>query len=389
MLKLFVIIGSLAFFFSCTPHNETTNQEGLTIPSYLIDNSAVVSLQSCEDLFDLRVIELDEEASVLVGGAVRDFIPFADKVVLVDRHASRLTAVDFDGDILWQLKSQNTPLNSFSSIFTARLNPFNKLIEVFDDNSFSVYSFDESGKFVSKRKEVTSLLDRVAFSDVEVVYDLNFFPKAYLDPDGTAYDFARSSDGLNIVKFKKNGSFDPDDSAYVTFDNFNLVGDDIYHHKNFFDTINRVNIDAVEPIYTIKCKQGESAQEIMTNLGLNDKVSYIMKESVPFVIQSVPIEYKVYSTYRKGRRKGIHVIDERSVELVNAFYLRHEEHIFPAPIIYRDGYFFSMLFDSQLSEIKELKSNPEFPESFSADQVSSFSPDSDLEKLTLFIFTPK
>lgn len=375
--------------FSCEGQNETEGQQGITLPSYFIDNNAIAPLQDCTNLFDLRVIEMSKEASLLVGGAVKDFIPLKDRLVLVDRLAGRLTAIGYGGEVLWQVKSTYDSMDSFTSIFTARFNPYSQLIEVFDDNTFTVYRFNESGAFVSKRKETTNFLDRVSLSDTDVVYDMNFHPKAYLDEEGLAYDFAWSSDGLNIVRFKKNNNYDPNASAYVTHDNFSVVGDKAYHRKSFFDTIHLVKIGVVTPAYTLKCKQGESAQSIITDSGYSDKVKYIMKESVPFIMQSVPVEEKIYSTYRNGRRKGFHIVDDNGVELLNTFYLKHEDRVFPAPVVYRDGYFFSMLFDSQLSEINEMKSDAGFPDTFSAEGVNSFSPESDLEKMTLYVFSPK
>lgn len=385
MTAINLVLGIVVFFIStsCSTHSDGN------VASYLIDNAATAAVQKCDDVFDLRIIDIDEKTSLLVGGTVRDFIPFKDKIVLIDQYANRLTAVDYNGKILWQLRGGEDAQASFTSMFTVRFNNYSKLIEVFDDIRFSVFRYDEFGNFVSKRLENIQFLDRIAVSEQEVLYDLNFNPKAYLDDQRRAYDFALSSDGVDIRKFKRNDNYTPGYVAYVTHDNFNYVDGEVYHHKNFFDTINIVDRSGAVAAYTIRFDHGERSQDIITKAGSHDRVDYIAKESVPYIIQSVPIGNKVFSTYRNGKRKAFHVVDKNGGDVLNSFYLQHGDHIFFAPLVYRQGSFFSLLFDSQTKEFAEAQALPGFSEHFSPDDISGYSPESDMESMRIFILTPK
>lgn len=355
-----------------------------------VDNNNSMSVLSADEYLDLVKISISAEDVLRIGGAVRDFIPLDGKIVLIDRYKHVLTAIDLSGNVLWQLEGKNNDHEVFASVNVVNYNIYSGQIEVYDDLSHQLYLFDIDGRFINRRSEPANFLDRIPINAEYWVYDLMFAPKAFRDEDGTVYNYGVSKDGVSFDKLSVNNNWKPGRVPYMTFENFSTVDDQVFHHHSFQDTVYKVGLESSEPAYVFRFSHGESAQEVIIRNNVERPFAHIYEENLSYPLQSVPVNGRVYSMYRSSQGRALAINDLNSGEsLLNTRYLSLDNELIPPPIKYRNGYFLSMIYDSQKDELDAAMKSDAFPEDFDPKSIKFVSPDSDVEGLEIVLIKPK
>lgn len=386
MIRFVVFVLILLGNISCSLENQSS---ALAVPTVLINNNVIDDYTNVDLYFNLQKIKLSEEDALAVGGLIKDFIPLEDRVVFIDRHTGVISAVSYDGEVLWILKAEGNSPDVFAGIKTARINLHTNLIEVYDNLRGRVLCFNVDGEFQTSRKEYKSFLDRAALSTQETIYDLNFSPQAYLDNEGNAYEFGLTTDGESIRTFKVNPDYDRNYVPFVVYDNFSFVGKNLFYHKNFFDTVYAVSLNGVYPSHVVNFAVGENSQEVMKNRMIDGKYNYLYEENVPYFLQSIPINGKYYTNYRSTSGRTFSIDSFEGSNLVNTRFFEHNGELIPLPKIYRNGAFLSVINKTTEERLKLTRKSSDFPKRFDPAQNGFLTPDSDIDGLVFYILTPR
>lgn len=339
MFKAFIILLGLSFMLvSCQEVDEMSSSD--EVLNVEISNKRL-DFQDVSTFFKLTSIEISSTTALRIGDYVEDFMYVDSLLLLVEHFSGKITAINLDGEIEWQLIKSTDDPKLFGSIGIVDFNESEKLVEVYDYRSLSFYRYGMKGDFVDRVRSDIDFSDRALFKDEGSLYDISDFVNRHYVEVG-AYRFLALNTKGGVSFFNECKELDPNDVIFSDNNRFNSYGGKVYYQSEFMPYLSLCSIGSVDLKANVYFGYGENSQEVLENKSIKRKGSYIFKEGVPHITQAVIKEGDVYTTYYAGGGPGL-FIGSAEQEKVNANYLMFKDVPLGKPGRYWNGYFLSKI----------------------------------------------
>ena len=291
-------------------------------------------------------VKLDSDVANKIGDFSKFFTSSDNKFILVDEWAGVITCINTDGEIMYSIESGGDPRTNFPVIEICHYDKINKQILVND--GAHIYTYDDDGSFVSKRaKENFNYLYRHTVSKDDVLYTVQ---NEYQFTSGVHRQVVWEKNGVLNGDFLNELPFMPSGIGIRGFSEFHELDGKLYYHSTLRDTFYDVKLPNFIPAFTVNFIGKESTDNILRNGKIENKLNYLMREAIPFVVDAGVGDDKVFISYRRVGDSYVALYDRKKGEVVfNGQYVRCENFIFQAPLLYDNGVFMRMFSDDEVA----------------------------------------
>lgn len=360
LILLAVCFNFILIFLSCENNTalDSANLKGDFIEEHIIVTADNHKIEDATSVLE-EIAEIKINANTVVElGVVFDFQVINDGIILVDRNQGRISKLSTAGSIMWQID----PNVNDRFVHNEILNPTSFDVEgqrliVYDDNDLFSYSFkgDTLGTITT--------------------YPLHFLDHEFIDENnilfatnGTrnTFDEGFKDDQLIWVKSKKiRQSFinkRPKLGTEIGVGGRKMLTEwkgQYAYHSPLMDTVYAIKLPEVKADFILRFASQESSQEIMYNPKIEKKLSYLVNKELANFYTIASTKERIVATYTNpAPATCLLVIDrEKKRPLINTHYLRWEDKVIEAPILYSDGYLLTLQSDYKTKHLAKISSN--------------------------------
>ncbi len=302
----------------------------------------------------VRKIELSSEVAGQVGVLFHFVVIDSSDVILVDEISGKINRINGDGEIVWQIKANGDDFRYHTGISEFLYDSFHKQLVVYDE--FETFVYNLSGQPVKKYPSMNFDYHQFVFaSDVDRIYSIQGFQNIGLSdvPKQLVWTRNDTIQGFFVDALRRT----PGSSLIGGFPEFSQFNNHLYYHATFRDTFYRLDPPVIVPDFTLRLSIPITTSDVMDMDRVKEKLTYVHENRI-FKIYGVAADSETIATtyLRKGGDQYFAILDRMSNRwLLNNQYLRFQDYVFKAPILYHDGYFIRMFPQYQIDHYAKLK----------------------------------
>jgi hypothetical protein len=348
-----VLLFCALFFIACNEEPQDKVENKAHLPAYRLEAASSEAVADISDHFtSLRIIPLSAELSLDIGWLYHFYVIDSSQIILVDEDAGKIHAVDFEGNLIWQISSRTDDYRYFQIIDDCVINRYARELVVIDGRK--LYRFDFAGNPI----------------DVIPYLPLDYKQLSFYGPD----EIVCSTQGLRNsilsdepkqLAFLKNGTvqaiyldkmfYAPEHNFIGGYPEFSLFKNQLYYHSLFRDTFYSINFPEVKHEFTFEFKGRTTTKDIMVEEKIKNKLSYANDNAIPYPCYFAIDSTFVILAYKYNLKLHLAKIDRNtSAADFNARHLNFKGDFLNIPTLYENGYFLDVVSDYEFEMLKSI-----------------------------------
>ena len=343
------------------------DQSSGQMPHFTIDNMAYDYAQDAENFFEAPiVIEIPFQTSLQTGTSLGELFvdSIAEQVIYVDRDICKLSALNYDGRLLWQLPCrQEGPQSTIRSIDHVAFVPATGSLLIYSENNRTITEIDRGGKYVDAFRSPVQFLDFEVLPDRTMLYYADeLWNTEFTKEVDTHYRYFFVSPDGRVLGKSAPEKLPATTTGWLDYEELWTSENSVYFNLQFHDTVYKRTDYTLSADYVANLRHNSGTQHLFNDQSITEPVMQILQEEKSYVVQPILVGdlcYGIYTNDLNLPNCNLAVVANGGDQYINTENLILGDKVVPAPQKFTNGYFISSIFSSEYDALQRVDLNKE------------------------------